>query len=241
MSDELNILNRRMSAIERENRRLKAVLGVFAVLALIPIVVGAAAQQAATAEVVRATRFEVVQNGKVVASMSAATNGGSVDVFDAAGARAGFLRSTQLGGSLDISKAGKSVGYFGALERGGGWLCVANASNQCVVTAGSNNQNNGQLMLGWGDGKASVDIYSDVNGGNVNLMHHFGSGTAGVSGPYVRAINMHPGDGFSQSARITIFSSIVREKIAATLGATLGGNGRLEVYDDNGNIVRTVQ
>lgn len=170
MSPEFQALNRRMFAIERQNRQLKVLVGVLITVGLAPLVMGAAGQSAAAVpDVVRAQKFEVVQNGKVVAAVSAASTGGRVEVFDTNGARAGYLRSTANGGSLDISKGGNTVGYFDALARGGAWMCANSSSNQCVTGIGSNADNRGEVRVSNGGSTLAVQMYSSDNGGRLEL------------------------------------------------------------------------
>jgi subtilisin family serine protease len=149
MSDQFAILEQRLSALERQNRRLKTWLGGVFVLSLVPFALGAAAQT--NADVLRATKFEVVKDGKTVASLAALADGGSLDIYDAAGNRAAYLASTKNGGSLDISKKGMTVGYFDARESGGAILCVQNNIEKCVVTIRPTTTNQGEIVVSTGD------------------------------------------------------------------------------------------
>ncbi|HEY3044676.1 MAG TPA: hypothetical protein VGJ39_11650 [Vicinamibacterales bacterium] len=165
MSHELSVLEQRLSRLERQNRRLTAFLSLVLIAGCLPFVLGAAQQ---TTDVIRASRFEVVKDGKPVVTMSFDADGGRLDVRQTSGTPVAYLRAGKYGGSLDISdKAGKTVGYFDAQENGGGILAVGNSSNQAVVNLSSFN-NTGKLQLGNGD-KTTVEMYSDSSGGNVVL------------------------------------------------------------------------
>ena len=149
-------LEQRVAALERQNRRLKACVGIIAALVSVPVLAAATSTQ--TADVLRANRFEVVGNGKVVAQIAADENGGliriwhtsgsaavtlsakalgggSMTVWDSESRRAGYLAAGPWGGSLDISKRGETVGYFDAVRAGvdsvGAALCVGKTADGC--------------------------------------------------------------------------------------------------------------
>ena len=162
-------IDERLSALERENRRLKACTGALALGLAIPLFVAAASPQAS--DVVRATRFEVVRDGRVVVQIDSDQDGGQVIVRNAAGLRAGFLQATPKGGSLDISDAsGKTVGYFDALKAGGGEVCVYNSDNKCVAFMSSSDRGGFVQITDLNGNKAATLSTSVIGGGNLTIF-----------------------------------------------------------------------
>lgn len=138
MHQHLNVLEQRLSALERQNRRLKTLLMVLFALALAPLFVSAAAQQAnAPLSVIRAEQFDVVKDGKTVLTLGSTAQGGNLVLFNTAGDTIGFLRVYDHGAALRLSHlAGKNA----------------------VVNMGANSNDTGFFYLGSGDGKSTVEL-----------------------------------------------------------------------------------
>ena len=152
-------LEERVAALERDNRRLRSWTGGLTALLCVPLFAAATGGQ--SAEVVRASGFEVVRNGRVVAQLDSDAAGGRVLVRNADGVHAGYFKGTAIGGSLDVSNAaGKTVGYLDATKAGGAKLCVYNAEGKCVAT-----------------------LYSADGGGSFDIMDRTGTKAATLSTP----------------------------------------------------------
>ena len=121
MTDQLTTLEVRMSLLERQHHRLKSLLVLVVVLACVPYILGAQA----TSDTIRASRIEVMNNGRAVVVLRADGTGGRVELFQNNGTQAGYLISSANGTSLDLrDEAGKLVGWQDALEQTGAGLCL---------------------------------------------------------------------------------------------------------------------
>lgn len=156
-------IERRLNALERQCRVLRWLFAA-ALVALAVLPFTASAQEPSQGQTVRASRFEVLREGKVVA----------------------YLGSTKDGGSLDISNVqGKTVGYFDSTEQTGGLLVVGSSSSQPVVQLDSTLTGDGVVRvrpsylnpeLG-ANSEAEVELHAGVTGGRLYLRN---VGKAGV-------------------------------------------------------------
>ena len=161
-------LEERVTALERQNRRLRSWTGALTALLMVPVFAAATGGQS---DVVRASRFEVVRQGQVVVQIDGDVDGGQVVIRNAAGVQAGFLQATATGGSLDISNAqGKTAGFFDAMKDGSGKVCVYNAEGKCI-TAIYSVDNGGMIeVIDRTSVKAATLSAGLIGGGNLTIF-----------------------------------------------------------------------
>jgi hypothetical protein len=137
MHEHLNVLEQRLSAVERQNRRLRLLLVVLFAVAVAPVFVSAGAQQSTAGNIIRAEQFEVVKDGKTVLRLGSTAQGGSLDIYNTTGNTVAFLTTNDHGATMKLSNlAGKNA----------------------VVFLGSNTSDVGFLFLGPGDGKSTAEL-----------------------------------------------------------------------------------
>ena len=131
LEDRVTQLEGELASLRRRNGALVA----FALIALtVPAIL---AFREGQEKVIRAERFEVVQDGKTVAELSASEYGGWLKIYNKEGKFAAFLGALPDGGGLGIfNKDGKAAAALGALPDGGG-LGIFNNDEKPVAELGA--------------------------------------------------------------------------------------------------------
>lgn len=164
LEDRIVRLEAELASLRKRNR-------TFGVLLMLAVAVPALlAFGRGQVQVVRAERFEVVKDGKVLAKLDESVfGGGSLSIYSEDGKEVGYLLATSTGGMLSIlDKDGKPVGMLSTGTEGGS-LGIFNKDGKHVGGLAAT-RSGGLLGVNNKDGRVVGALGADPEGGTMMLL-----------------------------------------------------------------------